>query len=75
MTSLTAKATLGRKKSRLRVSGSRQVAMGTDIFGAVLMIVTQLMTLKVFSDGRGRLKDNRMLNDVRRRGYNPSSVR
>lgn len=49
-----AKVILNTKASRLGVTESGLVTTGTDVVGAILLIVTQTMTLKVLNKRRTR---------------------
>jgi hypothetical protein len=51
---LTAKVALDSKASHGRMAGGRKVAVGADIVGAVLSIVTSMTAPKTFGEGGSR---------------------
>ena len=58
------KVALGGQTSSLRVSGSGEVAVGTDVEGAVLMIVTCARAPKAFSERGSRATGDRDIKEV-----------
>ena len=64
---------MGGQTSSLRVSGSREMAMGADIEGVVLVIVTCASALKALSEGRSRAKSDGDIEEASR-GRNDRTI-
>ena len=65
---------MGGQTSSLRVSRGDEVAMGTDIEGAVLTIVTCARALKALSESRGRVTRDGNIKEVSRSGNDGTIV-
>ena len=69
MSPLTAKVTLDRQTSGLRVSWCRKVAVRTDIVGAILSIVTSTKAPKAPSKKGSGVMSNRNIKESGGGGY------
>ena len=58
MSPSAANITLGRQTSCLRMSGGREVAVGTDVEGTVFAIVACTRVLKAFGESRSGATSN-----------------
>ena len=74
MSPSAAKVALGRKTSGLRVSRGSGMAMGADVEGAVLTIVTCTMAPKAFGQSRSGTTSDRDVKEASRSGKDRTIV-
>ena len=74
MSPSTTKVTLGSEARGRGVSWSRLTTMGTNIEGAILSIVTEVMTPKAFGEGRGWSTMNGDMDDSSGGGEDSCSI-